>query len=175
MRGAADGPVFAASEGKVERLHRTIGEGLIATLPHYTGGPRRANGKLYAQPAPLTLPQLQTRVREFIDAYNTEHRHSSLGGMTPAEKWATSAAPLDLVEPERLRWMLMADQTRKVDKDGIHFENAIFIAPEITRARARQDGRGPLHAARPALDRGVHRGRVAVHRLPAGRAHARAV
>jgi putative transposase len=29
--------------------------------------------------------------------------------------------------------MLMADQTRKVDKDGIHFENAIFIAPELTR------------------------------------------
>jgi putative transposase len=53
--------------------------------------------------------------------------------MTPAEKWASSAAPLDLVEPERLRWMLMADQTRKVDKDGIHFENAIFIAPGITK------------------------------------------
>ena len=126
-------------KGKVERLHRTIGEGLIATLPHYTGGPRRANGKLYAQPSPspspspLTLPQLQTRVREFVDAYNTEHRHSSLGGMTLAEKWASSAAPLDLVEPERLRWMLMADQTRKVDKDGIHFENAIFIAPEIAK------------------------------------------
>jgi hypothetical protein len=46
---------------------------LIATLPHFTGGPRRANGKLYAQPAPLTLPPLQTRVREFIDAYNHEH------------------------------------------------------------------------------------------------------
>ena len=53
--------------------------------------------------------------------------------MTPAEKWASSAAPLDLVEPERLRWMLMADQTRKVAKDGIHFENAIFIAPEIAK------------------------------------------
>jgi putative transposase len=119
-------------KGKVERLHRTVGEGLIATLPHYTGGPRQANGKLYAQPKPLTLPQLQTRVREFIDAYNTEHSHSSLGGMTPAEKWATSAAPLDLVEPERLRWMLLADQTRNVDKDGIHFKNAIFIAPEGT-------------------------------------------
>ena len=125
------------TKGKVERLHRTIGEGLIATLPHYTGGPRRANGKLYAQPAPLSLPQLQMRVREFIDAYNTEHRHSSLCGMTPAEKWATSAAPLEIVEPERLRWMLMADQTRKVEKDGIHFGNAIFIAPELTRIGGR--------------------------------------
>jgi putative transposase len=73
-------PYSPHHKGKVERLHRTIGEGLIATLPHYTGGPRRASGKLYAQPAPLSLPQLQTRVREFIDAYNTEHQHSSLAG-----------------------------------------------------------------------------------------------
>jgi putative transposase len=29
--------------------------------------------------------------------------------------------------------MLMADETRVVEKDGIHFENAIFIAPELTR------------------------------------------
>jgi putative transposase len=126
-------PYSPHQKGKVERLLRTIEDRLIATLPHYTGGPRRANGKLYSQPAPLSLPQLQTRVREFIDAYNTEHRHASLGRMTPAEKWASSASPLEVIKPERLRWMLMADQTRKVEKDGIHFENAIFIAPELTR------------------------------------------
>jgi putative transposase len=126
-------PYSPHHKGKIERLHRTIGEGLIATLPHYTGGPRRANGRLYAQSAPLTLPQLQTRVREFIDVYNAEHRHASLDGMTPAEKWASSAAPLEVIEPERLRWMLLADQTRQVLKDGIHFGSAIFIAPELTR------------------------------------------
>ena len=126
-------PYSPHQKGKIERLHRTIGEGLIATLPHYTGGARRANGKLYAQPAPLSLPQLRTRVREFVDAYNIGHRHASLGGMSPAEKWASSAAPLEVIEPERLRWMLMADQTRKVEKDGIHFENATFIAPELAR------------------------------------------
>ncbi len=120
-------------KGKVERFHRTIGEGLIATLPHYTGGPRKANGKLYRQPDPLTLPQLQTRVREFIDAYNTEHRHSSLSGMTPAQKWSSSAVPLEVIESQRLRWMLMADQTRTVEKDGIHFNTDTFIAPELTR------------------------------------------
>lgn len=36
-------PYSPHHKGKVERLHRTIGEGLISTLPHYTGGPRRAN------------------------------------------------------------------------------------------------------------------------------------
>ena len=126
-------PYSPYQKGKIERLHRTIGEGLIATLPHYTGGPRRANGKLYAQPGPLTLPQLQTRIREFIDAYNTEHAHASLGGVTPAQKWVSSPVPLDVVEPARLRWMLMADQTRQVLKDGIHFGGVTFIAPELTR------------------------------------------
>jgi putative transposase len=53
--------------------------------------------------------------------------------MTPAEKWATSAATLEVIEPERLRWMLMADETRKVDKDGIHFANSEFVAPEVVR------------------------------------------
>jgi putative transposase len=67
-------PYSPHQKGKVERLHRTIGEGLIATLPDYTSGPRRANGELYAQPAALTLEQLQARVREFIDVYNSERR-----------------------------------------------------------------------------------------------------
>ena len=126
-------PYSPHRKGKIERLHRTIGEGLIATLLQYACGPKQANGKLYAQPAPLTFPQLQTRLREFIDAYNTEHRHASLDGLTPAERWASSAAPLELIDPERLRWMLMADQTRVVNKDGVHFGSDIFIAPELTR------------------------------------------
>ncbi len=132
--GCAALPTAAYSphqKGKVERLHRTIGEGLIATLPRYTHGPRRPNGALYDQRPPLTLPQLQTRIRDFVDAYNISHEHSSLGGMTPAQKWADCAAPLDVLEPQTLRWMLMADQTRKVLKDGIHFGGELFVAPEL--------------------------------------------
>jgi putative transposase len=125
-------PYSPHQKGKIERLHRTIGEGLIARLPHYTGGPRKANGQLYAQAAPLSLAQLQTRVREFIDAYNTEHPHRGIGGLTPAQKWDQSAAPLELVEPDQLRWMLTADRTRVINKDGIHFDGVTFIAPEIT-------------------------------------------
>ena len=122
----------AKAKGKVERLHRTIGEGLIATLPHYSHGPRRRNGALYAQPAPLSLPQLQAKIRDFIDAYNRGHRHSSLAGMTPGQKWESSDAPLETIPAERLRWMLMADATRKVLKDGIHFGSEIFVAPALT-------------------------------------------
>jgi putative transposase len=125
-------PYSPHQKGKVERLHQTIGKGLIATLPHYTGGPRRRDGKLYSQPDPLSIEQLQAALLEFIDAYNRTHEHASLG-MTPAEKWATSSAPLELAEAERLGWMLMADQTRKVLKDGIHFGGQIFIGPKLAR------------------------------------------
>ena len=53
--------------------------------------------------------------------------------MTPAEKWGrSSSTPLDTVDPARLRWML-ADQTRKVLKDGIHFGGAAVVAPELAR------------------------------------------
>ncbi len=81
----------------------------------------------------LRRPGPETRLREFLDAYNREHRHAGLGDLTPAEKWATSAAPLEVIEPKRLRWMLMADETRVVNKDGIHFEADVFIAPEIVK------------------------------------------
>jgi putative transposase len=126
-------PYSPYQKGKVERLHQTIGKGLIATLPHYTGGPRRRDGKLYTQPSALSLELLQDHIREFVDAYNHEHRHSSLQGMTPAEKWASCSAPPDVIAPEKLRWMLMADQTRKVLKDGIHFGGEIFIAAKLAR------------------------------------------
>jgi len=126
-------PYSPHQKGKVERLHRTIGEGLIATLPHYTGAPRRRNGELYAQPAPLSLPQLQARIRDFIQDYNTKHLHASLGGMTPAQRWDASLTPLDVIEPERLRWMLMADATRKVLKTGIRFGGETFLAPALAR------------------------------------------
>jgi putative transposase len=125
-------PYSPHKKGKVERLHQTIGKGLIATLPHYTAGPRRRNGKLYAQPDPLSIAQLQAALLDFIDAYNRTHKHASLG-MTPAEKWATSSAPLELVPREQLWSMLMADQTRKVLKDGIHFGGQIFIGPKLAR------------------------------------------
>jgi putative transposase len=134
--GFAASPTTAYSphlKGKVERLHQTIAAGLIATLPYYTGGPRKRNGQLYKQDRHLSLAELQAALVTFVGDYNTTHAHSSLGGLTPAEKWETSAAPLRLIPAEQLQWMLMADQTRKVHKDGVHFGGLIFIGPGLGR------------------------------------------
>lgn len=124
-------PYSPEKKGKVERLHRTIRDGLIAGLPHYTHGPRKASGQLYAQPAQLTIGDLQAATREYVDNYNRAHKHGSLGGLTPAQQWETSTRPLEIVPQEHMRWMLLADTSRKINKDGIHFQGTTYIAPEI--------------------------------------------
>jgi len=120
-------------KGKVERLHQTINTGVIATLPYYTGGPRKRDGQLYKQGRRLSLAELQHALANFIGHYNTDRPHSALDGLTPAQKWETSAAPLRTKPAEHLRWMLMADQTRKVLKDGVHFGGLIFVGPSLGR------------------------------------------
>jgi putative transposase len=131
--GLPTAPYSPHKKGKVERLHQTIGEGLVAGLPHYLHGARKANGKLYAQPSMLTFKQLQEAVTVFVDKYNNHHQHRSLGGLTPAQKWATSSRVLDVVGAKQLWWMLLAETSRTVGKDGIHFPGADypFIAPEL--------------------------------------------
>jgi putative transposase len=42
-------PYSPHHKGKIERMHKTIRDGVIASLPHYAGGARKANGELYAQ------------------------------------------------------------------------------------------------------------------------------
>jgi putative transposase len=130
-------PYSPYQKGKVERVHLTIREELIATLPHYLGGPRRADGKLYAQRRPLTLEELQEEIRRYVEHYNRARIHFSLGGLTPEQKWATSTTVLDVVEPERLRWMMMADETRIVEAKGIRHGNEYYVAGKLHDLRCK--------------------------------------
>jgi putative transposase len=131
-------PYSPYQKGKVERLHLTIRQELISTLPHYLLGPRRADGKLYTQRRrPLTLEELQEEIRRYVKHYNRARKHSSLGGLTPEEKWASSTTVLDVVEPEALRWMMMADETRIVEAKGIRHGNEYYVAGELHDLRGR--------------------------------------
>jgi putative transposase len=134
-------PYSPYQKGKVERLHQTINTELIATLPHFLGGPRRADGKLYAQPRPLTLVELQEKIRLYVAHYNSARAHSSLGGLTPQEKWDSSLTILDRVDPRALRWMMMADKERTVQSNGIFFENEYYID---TEGKLQSIGRGTV-------------------------------
>ena len=118
-------------KGKVERVNRTIEQTLLCELPRWTGGPRRADGQLADQGAPLTLQRFVALFDRWVRAYNTERPHSALQGLTPLERWQSDARPVPALDAERARWMLMPETTRQVLKDGVHFAGLIYIAPEL--------------------------------------------
>ena len=76
-------PYAPHEKGKIERLHHTIAETFIATLPGYTDGPRDVRGRLEDSGDLLLLAQLVEAFASWVLAYNGERPHRSLGGLTP--------------------------------------------------------------------------------------------
>lgn len=119
------------SKGKVERVNRTLEQEFLSGLPFYTHGPRAADGQLFGPDAdPMSLELFVSRFDDWVRDYNTGRVHSELGE-TPLARWCSDATPLREVAAEQLRWMLMADTERTINKDGVHFERARFMAPEL--------------------------------------------
>ncbi len=118
-------------KGKVERVNRTIEQTLLCELPRWTGGPRREDGQLADQGAPLTLQRFVSLFDGWVRAYNTERPHSALHGLTPLERWQADARPVASLAATQARWMLMPEVTRRVLKDGVHFAGLIYIAPDL--------------------------------------------
>lgn len=119
-------------KGKIERVFRTIQTECIAGLPFYTDGPRRANGALFGPGEQrMSLQALVAEVERYVDHYNLERSHSALDGQSPLERWQTDATPIEQKDREELRGIVLPKKSRKVLKDGIHFERLIFFAPEL--------------------------------------------
>jgi putative transposase len=118
--------------GKLERLFRTFSQRWASQQPFYTHGPRAKNGRLYGPDLPAISHELLIPgFGSFVHFYNFERPHSALGGKTPAQSWEEDPTPLRLPSPGQLRWIEMPSTTRIVQKDGIHFDNVIFAAPEL--------------------------------------------
>lgn len=124
-------PYAPHEKGKVERLHRTIAETFVATLPAYTGGPRDHRGRLETAGLPLRLADFVARFDEWVCYYNTERPHRSLAGRTPGERWCEDPTPLRLVVPEDARRLLMARRWAKVRRDGVHRGGLAYLAVEL--------------------------------------------
>ncbi|WP_082375942.1 Mu transposase C-terminal domain-containing protein [Pseudonocardia sp. HH130629-09] len=118
-------------KGKVERVNRTLVQEFLAGLPFYTGGPRAVGGELFGPDVdPMSLTLFVDRFAAWVGDYNTTRIHSSLG-TTPLARWGEDATPLREVPSEQLRWMLLADRERTVNRDGIHHDGVRFLAPEL--------------------------------------------
>ena len=119
------------SKGKVERVNRTLEQEFLSGLPFYTHGPRAADGRLYGPDVePMGLGLFCDRFAEWVVDYNTSRVHGELGE-TPLQRWRSDATPPREVAAESLRWMLMGDTERTINKDGVHFGGLRFIAPEL--------------------------------------------
>lgn len=125
-------PYAPHEKGKVERLHRTIADTFVATLPGYTNGPRDIRGRLEDAGERLLLAQLVEAFAGWTLTYNGERRHRSLGGLTPAQRFTADPTPLQLVAPEDARRLLTARRPGRVRRDGVHHAGLPYIAVELT-------------------------------------------
>lgn len=125
-------PYTPFRKGKVERLHSTVITELLATLPFYTQGPRRADGRLIAPGAdPMGLDALVRELDGWVKNYNLQRAHRGLGGQTPLERWRADATPIREADAGLLRRFLLAGESRKVTKRGVHFFGGWYLTSEL--------------------------------------------
>ena len=123
-------PYSPQEKGKVERLHRTLIDTFLAGLPHFTAGPRAADGRLEASGRPLLLGELVYLFARWVRDYNTR-RHTSLDGRSPVEVFRADPTPLRPLAVKDARRLLAARRPARVHRDGIHFRRLQFTGPEL--------------------------------------------
>ena len=186
-------------KGKIERVRRTVEQTLLCGLPGYTDGPRNAAGVLYgpisdtpaaraaaetaADTAPMRIERFAAVFGDWVAWYNTARPHAGLAGRTPLQAWNEDRSAVARVDPDRVRHLLLAGVDRTVDKDGIHFNNLRYLAPQLQgRVGQRMNVRYMPHDDRSVevyLD-GVHlctaypQGQLSEEQVAEFRDHARA-
>ena len=120
-------------KGKVEAAGKNIDRGLLPPLPGYRGAGRDTRA---ARSSLLSFTELVELVRVEIDRWNRTHVHPVLG-CPLAEAWERDATPLRTIDEGRLRWMMLAEDHRIVQKEGVRFAGHYYTAPELTGQRGR--------------------------------------
>ncbi len=123
-------PFMPEHKGKIERLHRTVNEEFLRGKPGWKRGPKQVNGRVYKERC-WTLERFVAELGEWIRHYNTERPHRALGRKTPLEVWSADPTPLRLADPQVTKRLTLAFTTRKVQKDGVHFEGLTFFSPGL--------------------------------------------
>jgi putative transposase len=120
-------------KGKVERLHRTLEQELISTLPFYSDGPRAANKQHFGPKnvSPMLFADFAEIFFDYVWHYNNERPHSALDGRTPLQAWLDDPTPITEVDATDRHWMLPSLE-RKVLKDGIHHDTRKFVSSALT-------------------------------------------
>jgi len=117
-------------DGKVERLMRTVKEEFLADLPGFTAVlPDRYARDPWTPSDCLTMDNFMVLLREWIDFYNYERVHSSLG-TTPFEAWKNDTTPIEQVPDDLIRSSFMAEKrSRIMSKNGVRFDHVDYTDP----------------------------------------------
>jgi putative transposase len=125
-------PYMPHLKGVVERFNRTLEQSFVSTLPGYVHGAKTIKGDPYEGQGLLSYEHLVALFEEFIDDYNHNHAHRSLGGISPKQAWEDDPAMLRTYDDDELRWITLPGETRVIGSRGIEFRAAFFVAPEIS-------------------------------------------
>ena len=125
-------PASPWEDGRVERLMRTFGEELLASLPGYTKAlPDRYAHEPWTPEQCMGVQEFTARLQEWVDHYNFERRHSELK-MTPFEAWKEDPTPITRVDDDLVRHGFLAEKSgRKVSKNGVRFKDVDYVSPEL--------------------------------------------
>ena len=130
--------------GKIECFFSTVNQLFLSEQPGYSPA-----GAPAARPE-LTLPALDTRLRQFlVEVYN--RRPHSETGESPQARWETAALLPRLPEAaEQLDLLLLTvAKPRRVHQDGIHFQGSVIWIPRWRRMWARTSSFATTHVTWP--------------------------
>jgi putative transposase len=148
-------PMFATpyhgQSKTIERWFRTLGE-MERRLPSYTGtnivgkpAMLLRNEKLHRRlfdNTPITIETLQATLQAFIEEYaSTPHQQGQYKGLTPAEVFMHSIEKIKnsgkyterIISKKELIYLMMSDDTRVVNKNGIRFRGEYYWNEEMVR------------------------------------------
>ena len=135
-------PYAPEDKGKIERMMRTRAA-FEEMLPGFVGhnveqqqairSRRKPRGKSCRRVEPwkakLSSTELQTEMTRYLEKVysNKAHGGAGMGGMTPNEKWASSAhRPRRVKSREQLLISLLPAEERVMQGDGLHFDSGIY-------------------------------------------------
>ena len=121
-------------KGTVEGLNRSVERMFLASLPGYVRQPR--SGRRGAAPKDevlLSFQEFTDRLLAWVGWWNTEHRPTALGGMTPLQAWDSDPTPLREVPPQDLWTFTLEDGgTRKLTTRGVAFKGRGYVGAWMT-------------------------------------------
>ncbi|MGH9279286.1 MAG: Mu transposase C-terminal domain-containing protein, partial [Acidimicrobiales bacterium] len=121
-------------KGKVEAGAKGIERALLPPLPGYLGAGPETRA---ARPELISFGDFVELLRTGIAAWNRSHLHPVLG-CALSDAWQRDATPVRTVPEQRLRWMMLADKRRTVQREGVRLDGLYFTAAELTGRRGEE-------------------------------------